>query len=134
MAGGAAARANWGAHRPTHPHPSSDRDVAAATSAARASATHLLDVVDADVSAAFERERAIGRELRGLRTAADCAAAAVAAWAAALTPLDAALRELGDSASFLEAAASEVEGLSASLTRLAELRAPAAATQHDASR
>lgn len=102
--------------------PHTDRDVAAATTAARATASHLLDAVDADVSAAFERERVIGRELRALRAAADRAAAAAAAWGAALAPLDAALRDLGDSKSFLEAAAGEVEGLARALERLADAR------------
>jgi hypothetical protein len=100
----------------------SDRDVAAAAAAARATASHLLDAVDADVSAAFERERVIGGELRALRAAADRAAASAAAWGGALAPLDAALRDLGDSKSYLEAAAGEVEGLARALERLAQRR------------
>lgn len=106
------------------PHPS-DRETAAACAFARAAASHLLTAVDVDVAAAFERERAVNRELGALKAAAARASSAAAAWAAALAPVDAALRDLGDSASFLGAAADEVEAVAALLERLAGARAAA---------
>ena len=68
----------------------------------------------------FELERLINGELRELRAAAERAADSTAAWAAALAPLDDALRALGDSESFFGAAAREVEGVAAALCREAE--------------
>ena len=68
----------------------------------------------------FELERLINSELRELRAAAERAQASTSAWAASLAPLDDALRALGDSESFFGAAAREVEGIAAALSREAE--------------
>ena len=77
----------------------------------------------------FELERLINGEIRELRAAAERAQASTSAWAAALAPLDDALRSLGDSESFFGAAAREVEGIAAALSREAAAAAAAAAAE-----